>query len=100
MADLFERFLAVLVAEQELRPKRQDWVPDGMEGHDSPQWVLAERAAMLNAVNEFRQQAGKSPVTAEEIFKCERQAAGHCDYTRKLALYCSELAQGIKNPHG
>jgi hypothetical protein len=32
------------------RPHRQQFVPDPLEGHESPEWVIFERQTMLTAL--------------------------------------------------
>lgn len=61
------------------------------------EWIDYERLTMLACVNmarevEDRLSENKRPkLTLEDIEKVEQQARGHFDYTKKFALYCSEL---------
>lgn len=54
-------------------------------------WVLFERLAMRDAVNEHRRKRGLPLVSADDIEKVETMALGHSDYMSKFALYCSDL---------
>lgn len=60
------------------------------------EWVLYERAQMLAAVNAVRHQTDAAPVYLEAIADVERCASGHVDYATKFALYCAELALGVR----
>ena len=57
------------------------------------EWVLGERAAMWEAVNQYRTQLGKKPLTIEDVERVEQSAVGHSDYGTKYALYCTELVE-------
>ncbi len=93
---ILEKFEIVLLDAEE-RGDRSDWVHDPITGHEGLEWVLYERERMFELVNEIREQQNLPAVTQEELFqKCEQQAVGHSDYVRKFALYCTELAMGIR----
>lgn len=78
------------------RDQRPDLVSDGPR--TVPAWVHYEREQMTTAVNAARTNRGLEPVTLEDVARVERMACGHVDYFQKYALYCAELAIGIKNP--
>lgn len=65
---------------------------------DGPElaWVLLERYAMCDEVNQIRLVRGEEPVLLKEIEKLENLATGHVDYASKWTLYCAELALSIK----
>lgn len=85
-----DRLGAVLARAQEERPVRPDLVPSG--GGMECEWAAFEREAMHQEVNRLRQEQKLPQVAAEEIRRRESWAVGHSDYSRKLALYCAELA--------
>lgn len=80
----------------EHRTQRRDLVPDGP--FTVPAWVHYEREQMTIAVNAARTNRGLEPVTLADVARVEQQAVGHVDYFAKFALYCAELAIGVKNP--
>lgn len=80
---------AILNALTVQQAKRKQYYLDG--------WIAAERRVMLDEVNEHRALLGKPPVDAAAIERVERWALGHSDYSSKFALYCAELALGIKD---
>lgn len=82
---MFEHFLKILTEAQKLRPQKLKWIDGELE------WVLYERKVMLDAVNAARFIRGLPPQYSVE--NAESEALGHCDYTRKFALYCSEMCQ-------
>lgn len=84
---LRDKLLSILTAAQEERPARE-YVTSGELG-----WVIYERETMHQAVNEARAEAGKQPLTVDQIEQVESEADGHSDYSRKFALYCAELVQ-------
>lgn len=59
-------------------------------------WIAAERTVMLDEVNEWRALLGKPAVDVAAIERVERMATGHSDYSSKFALYCAELALGVR----
>jgi hypothetical protein len=81
----------VLIAAQTERGQR----PDLVDGPDGPEcaWAAFERSQMHQAVNEIRAAHGMQPVHLDDVIMAERQAAGHCDYTRKFAFYCAEITR-------
>jgi len=89
-----EALRQVLVTAQAERSKRQEWVAseDGTPGELG--WVLFEREQMLQAVNDLRTRAGKTPVSAEQVTQAEQRAMGHVDYTTKFAIACADLVAG------
>jgi len=93
MTTTFEKLKAILVREQGFRKDRKEWVKDEMTGHTTLAWVIYERAAMCNAVNELRHVAGKAPVSMRDVYRKELQAEGHVDYTQKFAYGCAELVE-------
>lgn len=76
---LIQKMLAILTAEQEKRG-------------DDLSWISRELQVMLDAINTERTRRHLSPVTMETLQRRERLAQGHIDYSRKVALYCAELA--------
>jgi hypothetical protein len=85
MLELRDRLLDVLGKQQEKRKRY-----DGLE------WIEAERDVMLDAVNRERIAAHLEPVTMADIQRVETWACGHSDYSSKFALYCAEIALGVK----
>jgi hypothetical protein len=65
-----------------------------------PEWLAYERARMLVIVNLERFRNDLPPATGEAVALVERLAAGHSDYAAKYALYCSELAVGLRGTDG
>jgi hypothetical protein len=55
------------------------------------EWIQFERLMMLATVNAFRADRGLPLRTLTDIERAEQMASGHIDYTKKFALYCSEL---------
>lgn len=82
---MYTRFHDALIRAQQERLDRQDIVNGEVE------WVTYERTVMLNAVNEARAERGYQPIDIAAIERVENKAAGHFDYTKKWALYCTEL---------
>lgn len=80
-----DRMLDVLGKES---AKRHQYADDG--------WILAERKAMLDAVNIELGKARLPSVMLADIERVERLAVGHSDYGAKFALYCAELACGYR----
>ena len=68
----------LLVSEGKLRESRSDW-------------ILAERQAMHQRVNDIRASRGLPPIDIAEVERVEWSAVGHSDYSRKFSLYCAEL---------
>lgn len=82
----FSLFRSELVAAQSQR----GYMP--IEGADTPDWRTYEMLVMWKTVNRMRVDGHeKPPVPFSDIEDAERQASGHSDYTKKFALYCSEL---------
>lgn len=77
--------LEALSAQQDMRKR-----------YDGTKWIAAERDVMLDAVNAWRGQLGLRPVDLAAIERVERMAVGHSDYSSKFALYCAEIAMGVK----
>lgn len=90
---LFEHLQTVLAEAATHRREREDIVetPDGPELG----WVVHEREQMLAVVNAERASRGLPPAGMDSVALAERQAAGHSDYAKKFALYCSEVAFGL-----
>ena len=78
-----DAFLSVLASEHKLRPQRSNCLAD-------------ELAAMRAAINRERHQQRLAPVDEAAVAAADRLAAGHTDYAHKLALYCAELACGLR----
>lgn len=78
---------SALASAQAERPQRGEW--DAESGELG--WVTHERAVMLDAVNALRQGRGLHAVGVDDVKRAESSACGHVDYTKKFALYCSEL---------
>lgn len=91
MRDRFKQVLRAAMAE---RPQRRDEVrtDDGLE----LAWVLFERQEMFAAVNQVRAEQGHPPVGMDRVRQVEQMACGHVDYFEKFALYCAELAMGVR----
>jgi len=60
--------------------------------------MVFERETMLNLINSERKSIGKNPIDMNKVIKVENQAVGHFDYSRKFALYCSELVESDNMP--
>ena len=86
LGSLTKQMATVLAEAQMFRSVRSGWIGNEVE------WVIYERQVMQRAVNQVRADRGMSPVTEDDVAYVERQALGHCDYSRKFALYCAELA--------
>jgi len=86
LIELRDQMLRVLSEAQELRPQKSEWIGEELE------WVIYEREVMLKAINAVRLQRGRPSVTIEEVKRMEGCAKGHVDYSRKFALYSTELA--------
>jgi hypothetical protein len=86
LKSLADQMLAVLIEAQKARSVKSRWIVNELE------WVVYERQMMQCAVNQVRVERGMAPVTEDDVARVERQALGHCDYSRKFALYCAELA--------
>ena len=93
MLDRFKRVLRAAMAE---RSQRQDEVRTG-NGLELD-WVLFERQEMFAAVNRALAEQGLPLVEMAAVERVERHACGHVDYFEKYALYCAELALGVKEP--
>lgn len=89
-----ETMLSVLSEAAEHRHKRE--YVSGAGPHAELGWVLYEREQMTHAVNLARLKRGLSPLAVDDVRKVEQAAEGHVDYAGKFALYCAELALGIK----
>jgi hypothetical protein len=89
----FQKMLYTLMKAQDTRKERQEFIVSNNPDEKYPEigWVVYERQVMLDAVNHERKQLGLDPRPITDIVKVETQATGHVDYTRKFALYCSEL---------
>lgn len=66
--------------------------------YNGADWIDAERFVMQREVNEWRLQFGLRLVDVAAIKRAERMASGHSDYSSKFALYCAEIAMGVKDP--
>jgi len=84
LSDLFNR----ISKERHLKNYRID-------GNGELAWVVFERKAMFEAVNELRSLMGKQPVTLDVICKAENSACGHSDYYLKFPMYCAEIVEGL-----
>lgn len=93
---VLERLKKILVQAQRARHVRPDLVGT-RDGSSEPEWARWERHVMTGAVNAERSNFGLSPLSVVAVEDVERMAAGHIDYTDKFALYCSELAVGLRN---
>lgn len=88
----YDALHAALVAAQQERPQRDDWVPTAT-GQELG-WVLHERDVMLAETNRWRIANGLPEIGLGLILRAENHASGHVDYTHKFALYCAEIAVG------
>lgn len=61
--------------------------------HHVPLFVSRMCESIAKACSERRGQS----VDIKQVLKVECLAAGHSDYHRKFALYCTELERGITN---
>lgn len=89
---LIQKFLNILITAQTFRDQKGKWIDDELE------WVIYERQVMFDATNKERANRDLPPVTIDDIKRVEGWASGHIDYSRKLALYCAELAIGKSKP--
>lgn len=89
MSNLADKFYKILTTAQDKRRWKSGWV-EGPEGL-TLEWILYERETMFKAVNWERAVRDLQPVTMEQLRRVEDSATGHCDYTRKFALYSAEL---------
>lgn len=91
----YDKMLKTLKEAQEYRELLQEFVPSNNPREKYPEigWVVHERQVMFDAVNDERKQRGFDPISITDLVRVETQATGHVDYTRKFALYCSELAR-------
>ncbi len=95
LAKTQEYFQKVLAKAQKERAKRQDRVSHtnylGVKSFTLG-WIVFEIQAMTDAVNAMKKANGDTNlVTFADVERVEAQACGHSDYSRKFALYCSEL---------
>lgn len=65
-----------------------DYEPD--PAHNVPLFVSRMCAVLAKACSDRRGEL----VDIKQVLKVECMAAGHFDYHRKLALYCTELERG------
>lgn len=88
-------FIGTLQKERSNRPGHGYFVgdPDGLV-HSC--WHIYEMERLLLRVNTLRAQCGFGTITLDDLRRVERMAVGHSDYTHKLALYATELAEGIQ----
>lgn len=91
-----DRLKKILTGAQKSRDQRPNLVGT-RDGGSEPEWARWERSVMTGAVNAERGKPGLPPISSIAVEEVERQAAGHIDYTDKFALYCSELAVGLKS---
>jgi hypothetical protein len=84
----------ILLKESENRYKNGAEVYDVLSQHNTFEWVLLERKAMLEATNILRSKYNLPLVEITDIYKLECCAIGHIDYSHKYALYCLELGRG------
>lgn len=73
---------------------RNDYVPsrDG----ETLRWIVETQLAMHAETNRLRGLHGLEPISLEAIERVETMAVGHSDYASKFALYCAELAVGVR----
>lgn len=88
---LADHFRSVLRHEAAHRRHRENLI-DG-----TPEWVLAERAAMIDAVQKERRRRGLPDVDPEHVRRGERQAEGHIDYAKKWAYTCADLVLNTRS---
>jgi hypothetical protein len=86
---IVDRLHKTLCEAQALRSEKSNWVEG--DGGTTLEWILYERQVMFKAVNWERACQNLKPITVEQLRRAENCAVGHCDYTRKFALYCAEL---------
>ena len=91
---VYEDFRMVLAHAQTQRKDREEFVPVVIRGRSYQEvaWAVFEAKTMWDAVNWVRSSAGQPGVTLDDIWRVEGTAKGHSDYSRKFALYCTELA--------
>ena len=93
MSQRFKKFLEALEKAQKKRPEKSNWL-----SNSEIEWMVFERETMLNLINSERKSIGKNPIDMNKVIKVENQAVGHFDYSRKFALYCSELVESDNMP--
>jgi hypothetical protein len=84
----FEDLHTTILKAQDERDKRRDLVGG------QPGWVAYEIEAVCDRVNLLRARRGVGPVSLIEVARQESSAAGHVDYTQKLAIYAADLVMG------
>lgn len=57
--------------------------------HRIPKWVVKMCEKLTEDISHVR---GDNTITLEQVLRADRMAAGHSDYSSKLALYCAELS--------
>lgn len=62
-------------------------------------WIIDMQLAMLAETNRLRDLQGLTPVGLKDIEDVEQMALGHSDYASKFALYCAELAMGLRKSY-
>lgn len=83
-----EGFLSELIAAQDNR----ECMPLSFDGlKPAPYWNTYEMLVVWKRVNQLRDAYDKEMLPFSEIKRVEQLASGHVDYTRKFALYASEL---------
>jgi len=92
---LLEKFKKILVKAQTTRESNRELITYtnylGKQATTSA-WVVYEIQFMTEAINKVKKELGQTNfVTFADVERIEAQAAGHSDYSRKFALYCSEL---------
>lgn len=95
LSPVMHRFEEVLLEAASHRRER-DEVVTGWGGLPECGWVAFERDQMRAAVDAERGRRHLPPVAPEAVARVEQMASGHCDYSKKYALYCAELAMGLE----
>lgn len=94
---LHERFKNILTKAQSARDSHNTPVPHtNCFGQKTilPAWVINEIKFMTDAINKVKKENGQTDfVTFADVERVEAEACGHSDYSRKFALYCSELVK-------
>lgn len=88
-----EAMKAALRGAQDLR-EQYAWIePDT----NAPAWMRFELLIMYWTVNRLRTSNGDAAVSLDDVRAADQMASGHIDYFEKFALYCAELAWGLRD---
>lgn len=76
--------------------KNIEWVVDTDEEREIPvrtiAWVLEERKALTEFINQKRAERNLSPISSKDVLKkVEKPAVGHVDYAQKIGFGAANL---------